>query len=129
MDTTGTHLLLEYWCCDSEALATPKVIESAMLEAAEAIGATVLKSFFHKFDPSEGEEEAGVSGVIIIAESHLSIHTWPDRGYAAVDVYTCGDCKPHEANRVLRKAFRSGPSEVLTITRGISPTSSMRVRG
>lgn len=127
IDTKGTHLLLEYWGCDQIALSSPRRVEEAMLEAAKATGATVLKHFFQQFE-TEGEGPSGISGVVVIAESHLSIHTWPERGYAAVDAYTCGDCNPSRADRVLRRAFKADAPETMTIIRGAGPGRSIRLQ-
>jgi S-adenosylmethionine decarboxylase len=81
----GRHILLELHECDSEILQDHKKIEQIMTGAALAARATIVKSVFHHFNPY------GVSGVVVIAESHLSIHTWPEYGYAALDFFTCGD--------------------------------------
>lgn len=128
MDTRGTHLLLEYWGCDEAALASPKRVEEAMLEAAKATGATIVGRLFQQFHQAGDEAPGGVSGVVVIAESHLSIHTWPEKGYAAVDAYTCGDCNPARADKVLKKAFKARTREGLTISRGISPSGSIRIQ-
>ena len=78
------HLILDCYGCPPERLDNLKIVEAVMLETAEKIKVQVLKSHFHKFAPQ------GVSGMVLIAESHLSIHTWPERGYAAIDIFTCG---------------------------------------
>ena len=80
----GSHVLLELNECDPDLLRDAVVLEQVLKQAAIDGGATVVSSHFHMFAPQ------GVSGVIIIAESHVTIHTWPERGYAAVDVFTCG---------------------------------------
>ena len=85
MKGLGRHVLVEFYGCDPEALNDVKGIEGTMVEAAKEAGATVIKSVFHLFNPH------GVSGVVVIAESHLAIHTWPEYGYAAVDLFTCGE--------------------------------------
>jgi S-adenosylmethionine decarboxylase len=81
----GKHIVCELSGCDSETLADVDGIHAMMVEAAQAARATVMESAFHRFEPQ------GVSGTVILAESHLSIHTWPEKGYAAMDFYTCGD--------------------------------------
>src|SRR5574344_1613675 len=81
----GQHVLAEFLECDSNILNNPVLIEKIMLDAASECGATVAQKCFHMFNPY------GVSGVVIISESHLAIHTWPELGYAAVDLFTCGD--------------------------------------
>jgi len=94
----GTHLLLEFW--NAEHLDDVKHIEQALAEAVEACGATLLQMMVHHFSPY-----GGVSGVAIIKESHISIHTWPEFNYAALDIFTCGTVDPHQAVPPLRKAF------------------------
>lgn len=85
MDILGKHLLVEFTDCDREALNDLKRMEKILVEAAQKAGATIVDSVFHLYNPH------GVSGVIVIAESHMSIHTWPEYGYAAVDFFTCGE--------------------------------------
>ena len=84
MDALGRHLLLELNDCNREVLDDLDYIRQAMRGAAEQAGATIVGESFHKFDP------IGVTGIVAIAESHLCIHTWPEYGYAAADVFTCG---------------------------------------
>ncbi len=84
MRALGRHLLAEYLGCDPKVLNDLERVKQCMLEAASHCGATVLESSFHYFTPQ------GVSGVVVIAESHLAIHTWPEYEYAAVDIFTCG---------------------------------------
>ena len=79
----GTHLLLDLWGASN--LTDPELIDRALRDAAEAAGATILHSHFHHFGP-----DGGVSGVLVLAESHISIHTWPERDFAAVDIFMCG---------------------------------------
>lgn len=122
MDTFGQHLLVEYHGCDVNILDSVQAIERVMNRAAEAAGATVVTSTFHRFAPH------GVSGVVVIEESHLSIHTWPECGYAAVDFYTCGDCEPARAHQLLTDALSASRSEVMQVHRGLFPAeASMRV--
>ena len=85
MNALGRHILAEFFNCDREILNDSGEIEILMKKAALACGATIVSSVFHTFNPH------GVSGVVVIAESHLAIHTWPEYGYAAVDVFTCGN--------------------------------------
>lgn len=113
MKKLGIHLLIELTGC--KFLDDIDVIETAMVKAAEAAGATILQKFFHKFSPY------GVSGAIVIAESHLTIHTWPEYGYAAVDVFTCGDrCNPYDAAEVLSYMLDSSRMEIRENIRGFS---------
>ena len=81
-------------------LADPALIDTALRLAAVKAGATILHSHFHHFTPN-----GGVSGVVVLAESHISIHTWPEREFAAIDIFMCGACDPHDAIPVLQSAF------------------------
>lgn len=120
----GQHLLAEYRGCDPAVLDDRDAIARALDAAARAAGATVLSAHLHRFTPR------GVSGVLIIQESHLSIHTWPERGYAAVDFYTCGAGDPRRAHEVLAAALRAGECETMLVERGIDPPArSLRVAG
>jgi S-adenosylmethionine decarboxylase len=107
----GTHLLVECRGCTPAVLNDPAVLESALRAAAVAIGARVLSAAFHAFSPH------GVTGVLLLAESHLSIHTWPEHGYAAVDLFTCGG-DPRGALPVLRAAL-GGELSFQTVERGL----------
>lgn len=110
----GRHVLAEFFDCDSNILNNLELIEQYMTQAAVECGATVVQKCFHMFNPH------GVSGVVIISESHLAIHTWPELGYAAVDLFTCGEsCDPKVAYAVLKKLFRSGNSNFSELKRGI----------
>ncbi|MBV8399240.1 MAG: adenosylmethionine decarboxylase [Acetobacteraceae bacterium] len=95
----GTHLLVDLWGASN--LTDPELIDRACCEAALAAGATILHSHFHHFSP-----EGGVSGVVVLAESHISIHTWPERDFAAVDIFMCGACDPYKSVPVLKAAFK-----------------------
>jgi S-adenosylmethionine decarboxylase len=86
---------------------------AALRRAAEAAGATLIHLHMHRF-PASG----GVSGVAILAEPHISIHTWPERGYAALDIFMCGACDPHRAIPALQEAFAPGRIEVRNYVRG-----------
>jgi S-adenosylmethionine decarboxylase proenzyme len=80
----GKHILAEYFECECTYLDSEQAIREVMLEAASASGATIVGNIFHHFNPQ------GVTGVVVIAESHLAIHTWPEFRYASVDLFTCG---------------------------------------
>ncbi len=95
----GTHLLVDLWGATN--LCDPDLIDRALREAAEAAGATILHSHFHHFSPN-----GGVSGVLVLAESHISIHTWPERDFAAIDIFMCGACDPHLSIPVLKETFK-----------------------
>ena len=94
----GTHLLLDLW--DAKYLDNIERVESAIRECVDACGATLLHIHLHHFSPS-----GGISGVAILAESHISVHTWPERDYAAFDVFMCGDAQPENSIAVLKRAF------------------------
>ncbi|MCP4520238.1 MAG: adenosylmethionine decarboxylase [Cytophagales bacterium] len=81
----GQHILAEFYECDADILNDVDFLEKTFNEASEAANATIVKSVFHPFSP------VGVTGVVVIMESHISIHTWPEFGYAAVDFFTCSD--------------------------------------
>lgn len=116
-------MLVEYHGCDPAALDDRKRIEELMLRAVKAAGATPIHPFFHRFSPQ------GVSGVVVVAESHLSIHTWPETGYAAADFYTCGECVPERAARVLGEGLGADAAEMLVIDRGQGgPGESIQLR-
>ncbi len=95
----GMHLLIELW--GARHLDDAGAIERALRAAAEAAKATVLHTHFHRFTSS-----GGVSGVVVLAESHIGIHTWPERRFAAIDIFMCGACDPYDALPTLRRAFR-----------------------
>lgn len=108
----GTHLIIDLW--EASRLDDPEHIETSLIRAAEAAGATVLSSDFHIFTPNNG-----VSGVIVLAESHISIHTWPERDFAAVDVFMCGDAEPMKTIGMLKIAFKPERVGLQEIKRGL----------
>ena len=108
----GDHLLIDLW--DAEQLDDIDHIERTLRRASDAAGATILRVDLHRFTDS-----GGVSGVAIIAESHISIHTWPERAYAAIDVFMCGEARAHDTIAVFRDAFLPGQVEVAEHRRGI----------
>lgn len=112
METNGRHFLVEYHGCDASVLDDMQLLERSLRRAAVAAKAHVINALFHRFMPH------GVSGVVVIQESHLSIHTWPEAGYAAVDFYTCGDCTPQLAHEVLLATLGADSFELLEIERG-----------
>ena len=114
MNSLGTHLLLELKKCRKNILDDLEFVETAMLDAASEAKATIVEHKFHEFNPF------GISGMVIIAESHLSIHTWPESDYAAVDIFTCGDIiKPQEAAEFLVERFGSLEPQIMEIKRGL----------
>jgi S-adenosylmethionine decarboxylase len=108
------HLLLELNDCDPKLLNDISFIREIMLAAANESGATVLGESFHQFSPQ------GVSGVILIAESHLSVHTWPEHGYAGADIFTCGTrVKPEKAAEVIIERLKPRTHSVILMNRGM----------
>jgi spermidine synthase len=113
MNALGRHILVEFIGCSPEVLNDVTVIEKSMVEAAQKAGATVIQSSFHHFSPF------GASGVVVIQESHLAIHTWPEYGYAAVDLFTCGDTvDPWLSFDWLKTAFQAKQHSALEMYRG-----------
>jgi S-adenosylmethionine decarboxylase len=110
----GTHLIIDLW--HASHLDTIEVVEMALRESAAAAGATLLKLDLHRFASS-----GGITGVAVLAESHISIHTWPEFAYAAVDVFMCGDADPHKAIEVLKQSFIPQMLTVSEHKRGVMP--------
>jgi S-adenosylmethionine decarboxylase len=108
----GMHLLVDLW--GAENLADPGAIERALAAAATGADATILHSHFHHFSP-----EGGVSGVLVLAESHISIHTWPERDFAAIDIFMCGSCDPYRSIPAIEAAFRPRTMELSEQRRGL----------
>lgn len=114
MNALGTHLLVELRECNPEILKSLEKVRSIMVSAAKDAKATIVDVSFHEFNPF------GISGVVVIAESHLTIHTWPEYDYAAVDIFTCGDIiKPEVAASYLIKEFGCKNPSIVEIKRGI----------
>lgn len=107
----GTHLIIDLWGATN--LDNLEVMESALRESVEQAKATLLHIHLHHFTPN-----GGISGVAVLAESHISVHSWPERNYAAFDVFMCGDSEPEKAIEVLRNAFKPSDVKVDTILRG-----------
>jgi len=102
MKALGRHILAEIYDCDANILNDRELIEEIMVKAALEAGAEVREVAFHKFSPQ------GVSGVVVISESHLTVHTWPELGYAAVDVFTCGEkVNPWDACNYIAESFKA----------------------
>ena len=113
LEFAGTHLLVDLW--GARRLRDLALAEATLREAAQAVGATLVHVHVHRFTPS-----GGVSGVAVLAESHISIHTWPERGYAALDIFVCGACDAHAAIPVLRRAWSPERVELTEQRRGLS---------
>ena len=114
LNALGTHILVDMKDCNRRLLDDLPFIQEALLTAAREAGATIVGQTFHKFSPH------GVTGVVAIAESHLCIHTWPEYGYAAVDIFTCGDSfQPEKAADYLAEALECQNPCPVVIKRGI----------
>jgi S-adenosylmethionine decarboxylase proenzyme len=110
----GRQIVVEYYGCNSDTLNDVAYLKRSMRDAAAACGATIVQEVFHLFSPH------GVTGVVVVAESHLAIHTWPEYGYAAVDLFTCGEeIDPEIAFKHLRVALDAASSSVMELKRGI----------
>ncbi|OEK01066.1 spermidine synthase [Roseivirga sp. 4D4] len=113
MASLGRHIIVEYYDCTPEILNDVTLIQESMEGAAEKAGATIINSTFHHFSPY------GVSGVVVIEESHLAIHTWPEFGYASVDLFTCGESvDPWISYQYLKEAFEAGHGSAVELKRG-----------
>ena len=108
----GSHLIIDLW--EAEGLNDRDRIETALIDAVKAAGATLLHIHLHTFC-----EGGGISGVAVLAESHISVHTWPEKGYAAFDVFMCGDAEPRKAMDVFKRAFNPGRIVVGEHKRGV----------
>jgi S-adenosylmethionine decarboxylase len=113
----GTHLIIEV--VDGKGLDDEDLIQSAFRRCVDECGATLLHIHTHKFSPQ------GVSGVAVLAESHISVHTWPEIGYAAFDVFMCGDAQPWNAVGVLADAFDTNDIRVRELLRGDGVVGAM----
>jgi len=114
MKILGRHLLVELSDCDRTLLNDQEKLETVMCEAVRLSGAMIVETVFHRYNPQ------GISGVVVIAESHMSLHTWPEYGYAAVDFFTCGDTvDPFKAHEYLKRSLRAGHAQIREIRRGI----------
>lgn len=119
MDTIGRHVISELWECNESKLNDLAYIEKVFVEAALKAGAEVREVAFHQFAPQ------GVSGVVIISESHLAIHSFPEHRYASIDVYTCGDrIDPNVAAQYIAEALEAGVRENMEVPRGLGPVQA-----
>ncbi|MCL4492984.1 MAG: adenosylmethionine decarboxylase [Nitrospirae bacterium] len=122
MYALGTHLLVELKECNPEILKDLSKVKEALVSAAKEAKATIIDVSFHEFNPF------GISGMVVIAESHLSIHTWPEYSYAAVDIFTCGDIiKPEVAAHYLIACFESKSPSIVEMKRGIISCSNEKL--
>jgi len=122
LNALGRHLLLELNGCEPRMLTDSDLIKQALVDAATEAGAHVVETVFHQFNPH------GLSGVVVIAESHITIHTWPEYGYAAVDVFTCG--QPALADAIcttISAKFNAKKTSIQAVNRGLNLPPQMAV--
>jgi S-adenosylmethionine decarboxylase len=112
LEFAGIHLLIDL--SGATRLDDLKTVEAALRESAIVSGATILNVDLHHFEPN-----GGISGVVVLSESHISIHTWPERSFAALDIFMCGDCNPYKAIPVLKKAFAPSAIQLTEHRRGL----------
>ncbi len=123
LDYAGIHLIAEFW--NGKIIEDPKEIEEILIEAVKRSKNTPLEIAIHKFSPQ------GITGVILLAESHLALHSWPEINYLAIDIFTCGEkAFPYKALRYLEKKFQPKKVQVREIKRGLysGPLSSKERR-
>lgn len=117
ISTFARHLVAEYFGCRTDVLNDLDAVRDLLERAADAAGSTVVQTVAHQFAPQ------GVSVVVVIEESHLSIHTWPEEGYAAVDFYTCGTCDPERAHKVIAEGLGAASTETVMLHRGMKTSN------
>lgn len=114
MEALGKQILVEYYDCDQSKINDVSYVENSLIQATKASRATIISHNFHKFSPY------GISGVVVIAESHVAIHTWPEYNYAAVDIFTCGDTiDPWIIQEELKEYFESKNVSSMEMKRGL----------
>src|SRR5438093_5913834 len=122
VNALGRHLLLEMFGCDPDAINNLEAVKGALVEAAKRAQATIVDVVFHEFNPF------GISGVVVIAESHLSIHTWPEYRFAAVDIFSCGDVlQPEVAANYLVEQFAAERTSIVEMLRGMFLNSAVPI--
>ncbi len=123
MDTMGRHVIAELWECNIDMLNNMELLERTFVNAALKAGAEVREVAFHKFAPF------GVSGVVIISESHLTIHSFPEHGYASIDVYTCGDIiDPNVAVAYIEEQLEAKSAEKMEVPRGMGAVQMKNIK-
>lgn len=114
VQSLGNHLIVEMYDCDNELLNNAQDVEESLVRAVEISGANIVQAVVHEFNPH------GVSGVVVIEESHFSVHTWPEYGYCALDIFTCGDeIDYYSALQYLKKEFKAKNLSVTEMKRGM----------
>lgn len=116
---SGMHLIADLHGIARKRLCDAGAIDAVLRQAAQAAGATIVYSHFHGFGPGQG-----VTGVVLLAESHISIHTWPERGFAALDIFMCGKAQPRLALAVIETALQPASSTVQELARGYAVAAS-----
>ncbi len=116
----GAHLLSDMHGISEDKLNDASAIEQLLRHSAQAAGAQILFSHFHSFGAGQG-----ITGVVLLAESHITIHTWPEFGFAAADIFMCGQAQPQRALEVIRQALQPSSCDIQTIKRGLSPQLKM----
>lgn len=109
----GRHILIDAWGCSSESMNDPKLVERAVLDSIREGGATLIDMVVHQFSPY------GVTATAALAESHIAIHTWPEHGYFAADIFFCGDLDPNKGIPAILQTLGSTHHDVREITRGM----------
>ncbi|XXQ68849.1 adenosylmethionine decarboxylase [Neisseriaceae bacterium B1] len=110
----GQHGLLDLYGCNADILRDKNHLEIAMRQAAQAAGAQILFAYLHQFGDNQG-----MTGVLLLAESHLSIHTWPEWNFAAIDIFLCGNLQPEQAKNVLQQALQAQTVQWQVLPRGV----------
>lgn len=114
VQSLGNHLIIELYNCNQEQINDARGVEDALIKAVELSGAKIVQSVIHQFNPH------GISGVIVIEESHFSVHTWPEYGYCALDIFTCGEeIDYHSALQYLKEQFKAQNLSVTEMKRGM----------
>ncbi len=120
---SGTHLLADFYGIDSALIGDGDALDALLRAGAQAAGARILHSYFHGFGDGQG-----VTGVVLLAESHISIHTWPEYGFAAADIFMCGQAAPQAALDLIAHALQPQSQVVQTIARGAAGPLHQRAR-
>ena len=110
----GEHIIMDFFQCDSAKLDDMEFVEETLIQAATKAGARILGKQFHRFSPH------GVTGILSLQESHLSIHTWPEHEFAAADFFSCGHIKAEKAYKILSRSFAASEPKIKKISRGES---------
>lgn len=107
----GRHAIFELYGCDSNLLDDEEYIVNSLCEVANKLGATILSTSSHKFEPQ------GVTSILLLSESHISIHTWPEKGFATCDIFTCGTCIPEDGIEIFKTKFKATETNSIVFDR------------